>query len=157
MESNLQTNIMNSKLIQFQTKRRFCTITDSLNSIHNNTSVNSNSSRFSLLNIMHSKYLHRSNNIKILFIITNSNKLSKFFTKVLIKISNINLHRIATENSFKLCKANILCRIITFNINNNYSSNKPLRHNKNNLISSHNTITWLQQENPYIRGRDLRV
>ena len=121
-------------------------ITDNLKSTTNNTSVNSNNSRSSPHNTTTSKYLHKSNSIKILFIITNSNKLSKSFTrhlilKVHIKIINTNNHRIPTENSFKLCIVNIPCRIITFNINNKYSSNNYLLLNKNNLISSHNTIT----------------
>jgi hypothetical protein len=151
---------MISRQILFPTQLQSCTITDSLNSIPNNTTVNSNNSRFSLHNIILFKYLHKSNSIKIIFTITNSNNLSRSLTrrpilKVLIKISNTNNHQIAIENSFKLCKANILCRITTFNINNKYSSNNHLHLNKNNLISSHNTITW-RQAKPCIRGRDLR-
>ena len=157
----MQTSIMINRLVLFKTQSRFCTITDSsLNCIPNNTTDNSSSSSSSLHNIMPSLYPLKSSNIKILFIITNSsNSLSKFFNrrlllKVLIKILNINLQRIAAENSFKLCKANTPSRITTFNTNNSYSSNNHLHHSKN--ISSHNTITW-QQENPCIRGRDLRV
>jgi len=160
MESNLQSSIMISSLFQFKRQRQLCMITDNLNSIRNSTSVNSNNSRCSLLNIITFKYLHKSNSIKILFIITNSNNLSKSFTrhlilKVHIKILNTNHHRIAIENSFKLCKVNIPYRIITFNINNKYSSNNHLHLNKNNLISSHNTITW-RLAKLCIRGRDLR-